>query len=506
MPELPDITVYLEALESPHRRAALERVVLKNPFLLRTADPPLQSCEGHASWRCDASASASRSASTTISGWCIHLMIAGRLHWYDKSHTRHRARVAARISSSTNGMLTLTEAGTKRRASLHVLRSAAQLADHDRGGLEVLGADPAAFRERLSARNHTLKRALTDPTILSGIGNAYSDEILHRARLSPTLQTRQLNDAEWQRLYEATQATLTDWIERLRAERGRRFPGEGHRLPQGHGRAWPLRQALPGLRHRHPAHSLRRKRNELLPALPDRRQAARRPLAFAAAQGRLAEDDRGAGEPAKAVSYQPSCTARIAPDRRSIDSSSSCGTGKARRSRTRRIGCCRTALRPDHQSLRRRDAQLQRTQATTASQRYPARCCAARTRATSSSTRASSAPTSAWVPSGRHVAVLRSGGRRAAESARRAARSVGLGRRHAARTHPRCTDAARETAAAGSGAARAGDPAAAATRRSRLRDRSPHARAAGLFDRDAQRARRIERAPLHAPVHAGSRA
>jgi len=120
--------------------------------------------------------------------------------------------------------LTLTEAGTKRRASLHVLSSAAQLADHDRGGMEVLGADRQAFRERLSRTNHTLKRALTDPTILSGVGNAYSDEILHRARLSPTLQTRYLSDAEWQRLYDATQTTLADWIERLRADAAGDFP------------------------------------------------------------------------------------------------------------------------------------------------------------------------------------------------------------------------------------------------------------------------------------------
>lgn len=123
-----------------------------------------------------------------------------------------------------NGVLTLTEAGAKRRASLHVVAGEVQLAEHDRGGLEVLGADPTLFRERMSERNHTLKRALTDPTILSGIGNAYSDEILHRARLSPMIQTRQLDDDEWQRLYTATQAVLNEWIERLRAEAARDFP------------------------------------------------------------------------------------------------------------------------------------------------------------------------------------------------------------------------------------------------------------------------------------------
>jgi formamidopyrimidine-DNA glycosylase len=150
-------------------------------------------------------------------------MIAGRFHWYDKGHAG-KVRAPLLALEFTNGTLTLTEAGTKRRASLHVLSSAAQLADHDRGGMEVLGIDPAAFRERLARTNHTLKRALTDPTILSGIGNAYSDEILHRARLSPTMQTRHLSEAEWQQLYDATQLTLVDWIERLRADAAGKFP------------------------------------------------------------------------------------------------------------------------------------------------------------------------------------------------------------------------------------------------------------------------------------------
>jgi len=211
MPELPDVTVYLEALESRLLGQTLERAVLKNPFLLRTADPPLQSCEGH---RVVALRRVGKRIAIGFDNdrWLlIHLMIAGRLHWYDKAYTG-TVRASLLALQFTNGTLTLTEAGTKRRASLHVLSSAAQLAEHDRGGVEVLGIDPALFRERLSRINHTLKRALTDPTILSGIGNAYSDELLHRARLSPTAQTRHLSDAEWQRLYEATQATLADWI------------------------------------------------------------------------------------------------------------------------------------------------------------------------------------------------------------------------------------------------------------------------------------------------------
>jgi len=223
MPELPDVTVYLEALQTRLLGQTLERAVLKNPFLLRTADPPLQSCEGH---RVVALQRVGKRIAIGFDNdrWLlIHLMIAGRLHWYDKEHAG-KMRTPLLALQFTNGTLTLTEAGTKRRASLHVLSGAAQLTEHDRGGMEVLGVDPQAFRERLSRTNHTLKRALTDPTILSGIGNAYSDEILHRARLSPTLQTRHLSDSEWQRLYDATQTTLADWIERLRADAAGDFP------------------------------------------------------------------------------------------------------------------------------------------------------------------------------------------------------------------------------------------------------------------------------------------
>ncbi len=223
MPELPDLTVYLEALEARLLGQTLERAVLKNPFLLRTADPPLQSVEGR---RVVAFRRVGKRIGIGFDNdrWLlIHLMIAGRFHWYDKAHGG-KVRPALLALEFSNGTLTLTEAGTKRRASLHVLSSAAQINDHDRGGMEVLGADPAAFRERLARTNHTLKRALTDPTILSGVGNAYSDEILHRARLSPTMQTRHLSDAEWRQLYDATQATLADWIERLRADAAGEFP------------------------------------------------------------------------------------------------------------------------------------------------------------------------------------------------------------------------------------------------------------------------------------------
>lgn len=223
MPELPDVTIYIESLEARLVGHRLERILLKNPFLLRTAEPPLQSVEGR-------TVTGLRRIGKRIAigfdndVWLVlHLMIAGRLHWYLKDH-RGRIRAPLLQLDFDNGVLTLTEAGTKRRASLHVVAGEAHLEEHDRGGLEVLGADPEVFRARMSERNHTLKRALTDPTILSGIGNAYSDEILHRARLSPLIQTRQLDADEWARLYDAVQAVLTEWIERLRAEAALGFP------------------------------------------------------------------------------------------------------------------------------------------------------------------------------------------------------------------------------------------------------------------------------------------
>jgi formamidopyrimidine-DNA glycosylase len=222
MPELPDITVYIEALETRLEGARLERAVLKNPFLLRTAEPPLTACEGR---RVQAVRRIGKRIAIGFEGdvWLVlHLMIAGRLHWYAKGASRIRAPLLQ--LEFDRGLLTLTEAGTKRRASLHVVAGEAALAEHDRGGVEVLEASFDEFRSRLSERNHTLKRALTDPTIASGIGNAYSDEILHRAKLSPLAQTKHLAAAEWQSLYEATRTVLREWIDRLRADTGDEFP------------------------------------------------------------------------------------------------------------------------------------------------------------------------------------------------------------------------------------------------------------------------------------------
>lgn len=223
MPELPDVAVYIESLEARIVGHRLERILLKNPFLLRTAEPSPQSCEGHVVTRLRRLGKRIALGFENDLWLVLHLMIAGRLHWYEPGH-RGKIRAPLLQLDFDNGILTLTEAGTKRRASLHVVAGEAQLEEHDRGGLEVLGVAPELFRERMSERNHTLKRALTDPTILSGIGNAYSDEILHRARLSPMLQTKQLDDDQWRRLYVAVQDVLTEWIERLRGEATRGFP------------------------------------------------------------------------------------------------------------------------------------------------------------------------------------------------------------------------------------------------------------------------------------------
>jgi formamidopyrimidine-DNA glycosylase len=238
MPELPDVTVYMEALAARIVGRRIERIVVKNPFLLRTADPPVSACEGRTILGLRR---VGKRIAMQLDGdlWLVlHLMIAGRLHWYDKSSTA-RIRPALLHLEFDHGTLTLTEAGTKRRASLHVARGESQLADHDRGGLEPLEATLATFRERLSERNHTLKRALTDPTILSGVGNAYSDEILHRAQLSPLAQTKQLDESQWQRLFDATRASLLEWTQRLREEAAGSFPEKVTAFREGmavHGR------------------------------------------------------------------------------------------------------------------------------------------------------------------------------------------------------------------------------------------------------------------------------
>ena len=223
MPELPDITVYLEALERRIQGTTLRRVSIASPFLLRTAVPPLASVEGRKVTRLRR---LGKRICIGVEGdlWLVlHLMIAGRLHWYEDRAKALKARGLATFEFSS-GVLTLTEAGTQKRASLHVVEGEAGLDRLDPGGLEVFDATEEEFASALRARNHTLKRALTDPRILSGIGNAYSDEILHAAQLSPFTLTQKLTPEEITRLFAAIKSSLTDWIERLRAEYRDKFP------------------------------------------------------------------------------------------------------------------------------------------------------------------------------------------------------------------------------------------------------------------------------------------
>src|SRR2546421_7397859 len=232
MPELPDITVYLEALERRVIGRRLERIRLADIFVLRTAIPPIDSLEGR---RVDRLRRIGKRIAFGFEGdrWLvIHLMIAGRLHWVDPGGKLNNRNVLATFFFE-NGALTLTEAGTKHRASLHVVDGEQALRAHDPGGIDVLRAKPEEFAAALVRANHTLKRALTDPHLFSGIGNAYSDEILHAAKLSPLTWTSRLSDGEVGWLFEATRAVLGEWLGRLRAEAGARFPEKGTAVREG---------------------------------------------------------------------------------------------------------------------------------------------------------------------------------------------------------------------------------------------------------------------------------
>jgi formamidopyrimidine-DNA glycosylase len=223
MPELPDVAAYLSALEPRIVGQPVERIRLASPFLLRTAQPPISSVEGRVVRELR------RVGKRIVIGlendlWlAIHLMIAGRLHWRAPG-----AKLAGRQSLAAfdfpHGSLVLTEAGTKHRASLHILNGEESLRSLDAGGIDVFSANLDSFRAALTAENHTLKRALTDPRLLSGIGNAYSDEILHAAQLSPITLTQRLTAPEWERLFTATRDTLNLWIRRLRPEAKDDFP------------------------------------------------------------------------------------------------------------------------------------------------------------------------------------------------------------------------------------------------------------------------------------------
>ncbi len=223
MPELPDIAAYLSALNERIVGQTLERVRVGNPFVLRTADPPLAVLEGRVVRELR------RIGKRIVLGFddelwlAIHLMIAGRLHWRPPAATL-AGRNALAALDFPHGTLVLTEAGSKRRASLHVLRGADALRGIDPGGIDVFASDLEEFRAALTRENHTLKRALTDPRILSGIGNAYSDEILHAAQLSPIALTSRLKPEEWARLFDAVTATLSLWTDRFKHEAANGFP------------------------------------------------------------------------------------------------------------------------------------------------------------------------------------------------------------------------------------------------------------------------------------------
>lgn len=223
MPELPDIAAYIGALESRIVGQPLEHVRLNSAFLLRTAQPPLASVEGRTVRRLR------RVGKRIIIGFdhelwlALHLMIAGRLHW-QAPNAKLSGRRSLAAFDFPDGSLVLTEAGTKHRAALHVLQGEDSLRSIDAGGIDIFSSDLDLFRATLTAENHTLKRALTDPRLLSGIGNAYSDEILHAAQLSPIAHTNKLKPEEWERLFAATRHTIQDWVDRLGAEAKTKFP------------------------------------------------------------------------------------------------------------------------------------------------------------------------------------------------------------------------------------------------------------------------------------------
>jgi formamidopyrimidine-DNA glycosylase len=225
MPELPDITVYIEALESRVVGQTLERIRIPKPFLLRSVDPPISAAQGKRVVGVRRMGKRIVLALEDDLFLVIHLMIAGRLRWVP-SGGKVPGKIGLAAFDFPNGTLILTEAGSKRRASLWLVRGEDSLDQFARGGLEVLDASLADFAERLLRENHTLKRSLTDPRLFSGIGNAYSDEILHRAKISPIKHTRRLSEEEIQRLFDATRLTLIEWTDRLRAESKGDFPAK----------------------------------------------------------------------------------------------------------------------------------------------------------------------------------------------------------------------------------------------------------------------------------------
>jgi len=238
VPELPDLTVYLESLAARIANRRLARIRLLNAFLLRTAVPPIASVDGKKVLNLRR---LGKRIVIELEGelyLVLHLMIAGRLRWIE-GNSKAPARITLALFEFDNGVLAFTEAGTKRRASLHLVEGKAALDAMNPGGIEVMEVDLRTFRERLIGENHTLKRALTDPRVFAGIGNAYSDEILHRGRLSPVALTGQLTEEEISRLFTSTREVLVEWTERLRADTGAGFPEKVTAFREGmavHGR------------------------------------------------------------------------------------------------------------------------------------------------------------------------------------------------------------------------------------------------------------------------------
>jgi len=223
MPELPDVTVYIEALRERVLNQPIQRIRIGSPFVVRTVDPPIKEIAGKKVLGFRRMGKRIVFELEDDLFLIVHLMIAGRFHWKPKGAKIARKYGQAAIDFS-NGTLLLTEAGTKKRASIHLVRGEADLQEYDPGGLELFDMSLEQFTEVLTRENHTLKRSLTDPHLFSGIGNAYSDEILHRAKLSPIRLTKQMTANEIERLYHAVGESMTEWIERLRKERGAGFP------------------------------------------------------------------------------------------------------------------------------------------------------------------------------------------------------------------------------------------------------------------------------------------
>lgn len=223
MPELPDVVVYIEALSARIVGQPIGAIRLLSPFILRSVEPPISAFVGHGIESISRLGKRIVFKVTGVGYLVIHLMIAGRFRWLAKGK-KPPGRIALAAFDFANGTLVLTEAGTQRRASLHAIASAKDLQNFDRGGIEPLLISFDEFNQRVHLENHTLKRTLTDPRLFSGIGNSYSDEILHRARLSPLLLSSRVTDEQANRLYNATRAILVEWTDKLRAETGERFP------------------------------------------------------------------------------------------------------------------------------------------------------------------------------------------------------------------------------------------------------------------------------------------